>query len=233
MAVRLPSPRTTVIVTPIPLSWNQAPAWFIANGGVRARNGPGRAPQEPDDDAENGEAQGSECEDCERPRNAEPPLKGGCEKVEAVNEEVCQFSNVVWKMMDRKVSLELDNRFYSLRSSRWTGARNNGGDRTPQWWWCHPCGVAACPVRSGGFGEARIFFASSTAPAFVASPDFAIDKGAGQPCLHHRLRAEGFQGCVRLQLLRRRPAGYAGDLQATGLAPVAGSCGSFTRCSCT
>jgi len=44
------------------------------------------------------------------------------------------------------------------------------------------------------------------APAFSASPDFAINKGAGQPCpnlteefrcsIHVRLRAEGFRGCV-------------------------------------
>jgi hypothetical protein len=44
------------------------------------------------------------------------------------------------------------------------------------------------------------------APAFAASPDFAIDKRAGEPCpnltgdfrcsIHHRLRAEGFRGCV-------------------------------------
>lgn len=44
------------------------------------------------------------------------------------------------------------------------------------------------------------------APAFAASPDFALDKGPGQPCpnlasdfrcrIHDRLRAEGFRGCV-------------------------------------
>ena len=44
------------------------------------------------------------------------------------------------------------------------------------------------------------------APAFSASADFAIDKVAGRPCphllsdfrcdIHHRLRAEGFPGCV-------------------------------------
>ncbi|MGH2722350.1 MAG: hypothetical protein ACRDJO_12230 [Actinomycetota bacterium] len=44
------------------------------------------------------------------------------------------------------------------------------------------------------------------APALAASPDFAIDKRAGEPCpnltghfrcrIHDRLRAEGFRGCV-------------------------------------
>jgi hypothetical protein len=44
------------------------------------------------------------------------------------------------------------------------------------------------------------------APPFSASPDFAIDKSAGRPCphltgdfrceIHHRLRPEGFPGCV-------------------------------------
>jgi hypothetical protein len=44
------------------------------------------------------------------------------------------------------------------------------------------------------------------APAFAVSPDFAIDKGPGEPCpnltrefrcgIHDRLRAEGFRGCV-------------------------------------
>jgi hypothetical protein len=44
------------------------------------------------------------------------------------------------------------------------------------------------------------------APAFAVSPDFAIDKRAGEPCpnltedfrcgIHDRLRAEGFRGCV-------------------------------------
>jgi hypothetical protein len=44
------------------------------------------------------------------------------------------------------------------------------------------------------------------APAFSASPDFAINKAAGRPCpnlteefrcsIHERLRAEGFRGCV-------------------------------------
>ena len=44
------------------------------------------------------------------------------------------------------------------------------------------------------------------APAFSASADFAINKGAGRPCpnlteefrcsIHERLRAEGFRGCV-------------------------------------
>lgn len=44
------------------------------------------------------------------------------------------------------------------------------------------------------------------APAFAASADFAIDKPAGRPCphlqgdhrceIHHRLRPEGFPGCV-------------------------------------
>jgi hypothetical protein len=44
------------------------------------------------------------------------------------------------------------------------------------------------------------------APAFAVSPDFAINKGPGEPCpnltegfgcgIHDRLRAEGFRGCV-------------------------------------
>ena len=44
------------------------------------------------------------------------------------------------------------------------------------------------------------------APAFYASEDFAIEKGAGEPCpnltrefrcsIHDRLRPEGFSGCV-------------------------------------
>jgi hypothetical protein len=44
------------------------------------------------------------------------------------------------------------------------------------------------------------------APAFAVSPDFAIDKGPGEPCpnltedfrcgIHDRLRKEGFRGCV-------------------------------------
>lgn len=44
------------------------------------------------------------------------------------------------------------------------------------------------------------------APAFAASPDFAFDKGAGEPCpnltgdfrcsIHDSLQAHGFQGCV-------------------------------------
>src|SRR2546421_13112310 len=44
------------------------------------------------------------------------------------------------------------------------------------------------------------------APAFAVSPEFAIDKGPGEPCpnltkdfrcgIHDRLRVEGFRGCV-------------------------------------
>ena len=44
------------------------------------------------------------------------------------------------------------------------------------------------------------------APAFAVSPDFAINKGPGEPCpnltrefrcgIHDHLRVEGFQGCV-------------------------------------
>ena len=52
----------------------------------------------------------------------------------------------------------------------------------------------------------RCFGLCCVAPAFSASADFAIDKGAGQACphlrrdfrcsIHDRLRPEGFPGCA-------------------------------------
>ena len=86
---------------------------------------------------------------------------------------------------------------------------------------------------------------------FAASADFPVDKPAGQPCGNlrsdFRLRhprppaRDRLEGLHRLRLLRRRPAGLAGDVRRGVLArrardgqprctPCCRSCGSCTRC---
>src|SRR5437867_12976087 len=85
MAVRLTSPSMAVVVASVPFSRDQTPAWFLASRWICASHRPGRPSQEPDDDAEYRETEGSERQDGEGPGNPHPSLQRCGEEVEAIN----------------------------------------------------------------------------------------------------------------------------------------------------
>src|SRR5437016_4159245 len=81
MTVCLAYPWIAMVVASIPLTWNHTLAWFVASSWVCTCHRPGRAPQEPDDNAEDREAQGGERKYGERPGNPDPSLQRSGEEV--------------------------------------------------------------------------------------------------------------------------------------------------------
>jgi len=105
MAVRLACPRMAMIVAPVPLTWYHPFARLVPSSWVCASHWPSGAPQEPDDNAEDDEGQGSERQYGERPGNGDPTLQRLGEEPEALDEEGTDTSDVFVERVDGEVSL--------------------------------------------------------------------------------------------------------------------------------